>query len=69
MLPDSTQEIQKLEVFLGGSYLKIFISLDAVPCEIRLIRNGNIRKRYIQSNTEQGAISLDFSTEPGIINF
>ena len=65
--PDSIYVVQKLEVLSGGSHLKINICLGESTCEIELVRNGNVRSRLFEIDTQEGKISLDFSNEPGQI--
>ena len=62
-----TQLGEKLEFLRGGSHLNIHLNYGQIPCEIELVRNGNSRQRIIEVNTRQKRITLDFSSEPGVI--
>lgn len=64
---NSVQLGRKLDVLRGGAYLKMFIQIGDIPCEIEMIRNGESRQRLIEVDTREGMKSLDFSNEPGVI--
>lgn len=62
-----TPKFERLTFFRGGADLRVELMFGAVPCTVQMARNEERRRRRIDVITLQGPISLDFSSEPGII--
>lgn len=56
-----------IELEKGGASVFIDILIGDIPCRIRLTRNGQRRKRFMEVHTVNKTLQLDFSKEPGII--
>ena len=60
-------KFNRLGFHRGGCQIELEFMLNDVPCFMRLVRNGDIRKRIIDVETDQQRVTLDFSKEPGTI--
>jgi len=56
-----------LEFERGGALLDLRLRLGETPLRARLERNGARRERVLEVDTPRGPLTLDFSTEPGVI--
>ena len=56
-----------LELFAGGSHVKLALVSDKSLCSIELVRNGDRRQRILEVKTLNRTFLLDFSSEPGRI--
>lgn len=56
-----------IELQKGGASVLLDILIGDLPCRIRLTRNGEQRKRFMDVHTINKILQLDFSKEPGII--
>jgi predicted dehydrogenase len=56
-----------IELDRGGANVTIEILASDIPCRIILTRNGKLRKRLMEVNTETKKLQLDFTKEPGTI--
>jgi predicted dehydrogenase len=69
LLPTLPDEYSQLKVSRGGATIELELKADKIPCVVRLERNASYRKRTIQVIIEGKPAKLDFSKEPGVINF
>lgn len=67
LVSDHDSQCEKLEFLHGGAHLGIELKLGNIPCAIELVRNDKTRKRIVEVTTQQKKITLDFSSEPGVI--
>ena len=58
---------EKLIFLKGGAHLIINFNYGSIPCTVELVRNGESRKRIIEVTTKENKLTLNFSTEPGLI--
>lgn len=63
----SAQLTEKFELFRGGAHLNMQLTYGQTPCAIELIRGGSRRRRIIEVITGYKKLTLDFSSEPGLI--
>jgi len=64
----SASKCSKVELFKGGSHVRIHLSYGNIPCVIELARNSGVRQRVIEVKTQNKKIKLDFANEPGSIS-
>lgn len=60
-------KFNKLSFHRGGGQIELEFMLNDLPCFMRLVRNGDTRKRIVDVETDQQRTTLDFSNEPGTI--
>jgi predicted dehydrogenase len=65
--PGVSPVIAGLELFRGGAELKLVFASPARRYTVRLVRNGQTRRRVLTVTSPAGACTLDFSHEPGTI--
>lgn len=68
IVPYTKQNFKKLEFLRGGAHLNIDLSFDEISCHVKLVRNGNHRRRVIEIDCGEKCIKLDFANEPGTIS-
>jgi len=66
-IPNSVKVSENILFLKGGAYLKLNLLLGLIPCEIEMIRNHNSRQRIIEVKAGHINLTLDFSSEPGVI--
>jgi len=65
--PGSSPAIAGLRLFRGGANLELALASPERRYTVRLVRNGQTRRRVLTAANSAGACTLDFSREPGII--
>jgi len=65
--PGSSPVIAGLELFRGGANLELALASPERRYTVRLVRNGQTRRRVLTAANSAGACTLDFSREPGTI--
>lgn len=68
LLGKTALEFKNLQFEKGGSKLEFDFLLEEVNCKVRLARNSIARKRIVQILGDD-QFEMDFSIEPGVINY
>ena len=62
-------KLKSVQLERGGAFLKVSVLANGVNCEILMERNSNARQRQVNISGNDGKkYTLDFSSEPGIID-
>lgn len=67
ILPNSVLEFVDLKLNKGGASIIVQARVNGLPCEFELVRDGTSRNRRVEIKCSAGNYSLNFSTEPGVI--
>lgn len=67
MLGSQQGECTDVAVYKGGAHVEVTLRWAGVPCSLTMIRNGETRRRVVELDTDKGPLSLDFSSEPGVL--
>ncbi len=67
MLGNEKYIVDDIDYLEGGAHLRLHLIWGQITCKIELIRNADSRIRIFQVNTVNDKFTLNFCSEPGII--
>lgn len=68
LLPGVPDDVRDLEIDAGGAGVRFRLNWAGVPCDVRLRRNDDRRRRVVVAEGDAASLRLDFSNEPGTVS-